>query len=130
MGRSDKMYSKESDDEVSIEDENDDPDEFEDHENSQNQKSNLFVLETKDDDTLQDIYIRERMPRISEILTSGDAQKINTLIEETKRDPFAILPQTLKYHQLLGSDLFLTFMTRLMIYFIIVSLSLPIAIPI
>merc|ERR1712034_185238 len=85
---------------------------------------NLFILETEDTDTLQDIYNRERMPRISKILSSGDAEKIDKLIAETKKDPFAILPQEVKYHELLGADLFFAFVTRLMLYFVIVSLAL------
>ena len=52
------------------------------------------------------------------------------LIEETKKDPFALLPQVSKYHELLGADLFFAFITRLMIYFVTISLALPALIPI
>ena len=92
--------------------------------------NNLFILEADDADSLQDIYNRERMPRISKIMSSGDAEKIDELIEETKKDPFALLPQVSKYHELLGADLFFAFITRLMIYFVIISLALPALIPI
>jgi len=91
---------------------------------------NLFILPANEEDTLQDIYKRERLPRISQILSSGDADSINKLIEETNEDPFTILPQELKYHELLGADLFFAFITRLMLYFVFVSLALPAMIPV
>ena len=49
---------------------------------------NLFILPANEEDTLQDIYKRERLPRISQILSSGDADSINKLIRGDQRGPF------------------------------------------
>ena len=86
---------------------------------------NLNIVSVNIDDSIQDIYNREELPRVSRILSSGNASMIDKLIQDTKNDPFAIVSRDIKYHELLGADLIFAFLYKVMIYFIGSALALP-----
>jgi len=81
------------------------------------------------DETLKDIYLRERMPKIQETLASGDQEAIAKLIAENKDDPFTVLPKQLKYYELLAADLYFSFLTKMVTWFVMISLLLPALVP-
>jgi len=80
-------------------------------------------------ETLQDIYVREKLPEIQRIIASGDEREIARIIAESEEDPFTILPNNLKYSQLLAADLFFSFLTKMVTWFVMISLLLPALVP-
>merc|ERR1719341_1085233 len=77
-------------------------------------------------ESLQDIYIRERLPEVQRVIASGDQDAIARLIAENEDDPFTILPKKLKYHELLAADLYFSFLTKMVTWFVMISLILPV----
>ena len=82
-----------------------------------------------DADSLQDVYNRERLPRISHVLTSGHADDINEVLKEAQEDPFTITPYDLKFKQIIFYDLYISFQTQSVLFFIFLALLLPALIP-
>ena len=88
-----------------------------------------FFLPVDDAYSVKDVYSQERLPRISQILSSGDAGSIDQLMEEANEDPFRILPFDMKYSDLIHADLYFGFATKMLMYFVFLSLVLPAMIP-
>jgi len=80
-------------------------------------------------ETLQDIYIRERLPEIQKVIASGNPDEIARIIAESNDDPFTVLPNNLKYSDLLAADLFFSFLTKMVTWFVLISLLLPALVP-
>jgi len=87
----------------------------------------LPIVDRKE--TLQDIYIREKIPEIQKVIASGDPNEIARIIAESNDDPFTVLPNNLKYSDLLAADLFFSFLTKMVTWFVLISLLLPTLVP-
>lgn len=89
-----------------------------------------YSLPIKDrQETVEDIFRREKLPEIQKVLASGDEKEIKKLIEETRDDPFTLLPTPLTYSQLIAGDVYFDFLTKAVTWFLVVSLLLPAAVP-
>jgi len=80
-------------------------------------------------ESLQDIFKRERLPAMQKIIASGDKDEIKKLMAEANKDPFSLLSTNMKYHELLASDMFFNFVTDVVTWFLVISLLLPAVIP-
>jgi hypothetical protein len=92
-------------------------------------ENGLYFLPVDDADSLQDVYNRERLPRISQVLTSGHADDINEVLKEAQEDPFTITPYDLKFEQIILYDLYIGFQIQSVLFFIFLALLLPAMIP-
>jgi len=89
-----------------------------------------YSLPIKDrQETVEDIFRREKLPEIQKVLASGDEKEIKKLIAETKEDPFTLLPTPIKYSQIIAGDVYFDFLTKAVTWFLVVSLLLPAAVP-
>ena len=80
-------------------------------------------------DTPRDVYNRERLPKIAEVLASSDSEAIDKMLRESQEDPFIIKPLSTSYSKLLFGDQYFDMLTRLIYYAIIPSFIISSCVP-
>ena len=80
-------------------------------------------------DSLEEIYEREHLPKVVEVLKEGSRSEVQEVIEQGREDPFSLQSKDLKFSELLAADAYFSFLTRTVIYFVTISLILPAIIP-
>merc|ERR1719305_727045 len=76
--------------------------------------------------SVEEVYHSEELPRIKEAYEAGD----QGVISKALQDPLELKANDLKFHELLAADVYFSFLTRTVVYFVAVSLILPAIIPI
>jgi len=109
---------------------NDFKDRSDDHSHSKSERENLIrqgiILPVHKHASVEEVYHTEELPRIRKAYESGD----QVVISEALLDPLELKARDLKFHELLAADVYFSFLTRTVVYFVVVSLLLPAVIPI
>ena len=87
------------------------------------------LVPSENRDSLEEIYVREHLPKVVEILKEGSRSEVQEVIEQGRKDPFSLQSKDLKFSELLAADAYFSFLTRTVIYFVTISLILPAIIP-
>jgi len=105
-------------------------DRSDDHSHLKSERENLIrqgiILPVHKHASVEEVYHTEELPRIREAYDSGD----QVVISEALLDPLELKARDLKFHELLAADIYFSFLTRTVVYFVVVSLLLPAIIPI
>jgi len=99
------------------------------HEHSESERERLIreglILSVPKHASVEEVYHNVELPRIREAHKAGD----KTVISEALKDPLELKARDLKFHELLAADVYFSFLTRTVVYFVAVSLLLPAIVP-
>jgi len=99
------------------------------HEHSESERERLIreglILSVPKHASVEEVYHNVELPRIREAYRAGD----QTVISEALKDPLELKARDLKFHELLAADVYFSFLTRTVVYFVAVSLLLPAIVP-
>jgi len=99
------------------------------HEHSESERERLIreglILSVPKHASVEEVYHNVELPRIREAHKAGD----QTVISEALKDPLELKARDLKFHELLAADVYFSFLTRTVVYFVVVSLLLPAIVP-